>query len=288
MSYVDELLSAGNWFWIAVVAAVVLVHVFKSIRNIGPVEVGLVRKRFSFRKLGTGSVVAFEGEAGYQARLLMPGIQFKLWPLYDVTRHPMVQIPAGQIGVVIAQVGQPLPVGAKSGVYKPEFGNFRDIEAFVQGGGEKGVQRPALPPGTVVPVHPVGFLVISKDTVYGVPVDEEYAALERKGALKPQSFGLEPVQLEVVRIEPRFYQDGKVVDMIGIVTTFEGPPLPKGAIANRIGDFVDLAALEPTPQPRTATSSRRSSRSRTRSTTTTRISRPSSTAAAASACSTIP
>ncbi|HWA88807.1 MAG TPA: SPFH domain-containing protein [Rhizomicrobium sp.] len=242
-----EILQAGSGLWITIAVIVAVFVVLKSTRNIGPAEVGLVRKRFSFKKLNAGCVVAFEGEAGYQARLLMPGIQFKLWPLYDVTRHPMVQIPAGQIGVVIAQVGAPLPVGAKSGIFKPEFGNFQDIEAFVRGGGEKGVQRPVLPPGTVVPVHPVGFLVISKDAVYGVPIDDEYAALERKGSLKAQSFGLEPVQLEVVRIEPRFYQDGKVVDMIGIVTTFEGPPLPKGAIANRIGDFVDLAALESAP-----------------------------------------
>ena len=47
-----------------------------------------------------------------------------------------------------------------------------------------------------------------------------------------------------MRIEPRVNDGGKIVDMIGIVTTFEGPPLPKGAIANRIGDFADLAALE--------------------------------------------
>jgi len=250
MSSVIDFLAghyAGVGFWLIVFAIIAWITVTKSIRNIGPAEVGLVRKRFSVRKLGPGNVVAFNGEAGYQARLMMPGIQFKLWPLYDVTRHPMVQIPAGQIGVVIAQVGQPLPVGAKSGVYKKAFGNFQDIEAFVEGGGEKGVQRPVLPPGTVVPIHPVGFLVISKDAVYGVPIDDEYAALERKGALKAQSFGLEPVQLEVVRIEPRFYQDGKVVDMIGIVTTFDGPPLPKGAIANRIGDFVDLAGLEKDP-----------------------------------------
>jgi hypothetical protein len=248
MSTLLEIIRAGTGFWIVVAALVVVVVFLKSTRNIGPTEVGLVRKRFGFKRLGAGSVVALEGEAGYQARLLMPGVQFKLWPLYDVSHHPMVQIPAGQIGVVIAQVGQPLPVGAKSGVFKPAFGNFSDIEAFVAGGGEKGVQRPVLPPGTVVPVHPVGFLVIAKDTVYGVPIDDEYAALERKGALKPQSFGLEPVQLEVVRIEPRFFQDGKVVDMIGIVTTFDGPPLPKGAIANRIGDFLDLAALENKPE----------------------------------------
>lgn len=231
---------------LALVAVVVVM--LKSIRNIGPTEVGLVRKRFASRKLGAGSAVAFHGEAGFQARLLMPGVQFKLWPLYDVSRHPMVQIPAGQIGVVIAQVGDALPVGAKSGLYKPEFGNFQDLAAFVAGGGQKGVQRLVLAPGTVVPIHPVGFLVITKDIVYGVPIDEMYAALERKGGLKPQTFGLSPQQLDVVRIEPRIFQDGKVVDMIGIVTTYEGPPLPKGAIANRIGDFADMAALEADPK----------------------------------------
>src|SRR5579864_5390149 len=96
----------------AAVAFVVLLVLLKSMRNIGPTEVGLVRKRFSARKLGAGCAIAFHGEAGYQARLMMSGIQFKLWPLYDVTRHPMVQIPSGQIGVVIAQIGQALPVGA--------------------------------------------------------------------------------------------------------------------------------------------------------------------------------
>ncbi len=229
---------------ILVLAIVSFIVVMRSLRNIGPTEVGLVRKRFALRKLASNNPVGFHGEAGYQARLLMPGVQFKLWPLYDVSRHPMVQIPAGQIGVVIAQVGTSLPVGAKSAGYKREFGNFEDLERFVENGGEKGVQRPVLPPGAVIPIHPVGFLVITKDTVYGVPIDDAYAALERQGKLKAESFGLEPAQLDVVRIEPRFYQDGKVVDMIGIVTTYDGPPLPKGAIANRIGDFIDLDALE--------------------------------------------
>lgn len=239
-------LSAAGW-WIAIIAFLVLFHIVKSIRIVGPTEVGLVRKRFGFKKLSANCAIAFEGEAGYQAKLLMPGIQFKLWPLYDVTRHPMVQIPAGQIGVVIAQVGEPLPVGAKSGVFKPEFDNFHDVAAFVSGGGQKGVQRPVLPPGTVVPIHPVGFLVITKDTVFGVPIDERYATLERRGDLKPESFGLNPEALDVVRIQPKDCGAGRVVDMIGIVTTFEGPPLPKGAIANRIGDFGEIAELQAKP-----------------------------------------
>ena len=50
-----------------------------------------------------------------------------------------------------------------------------------------------------------------------------------------------------MRIQPKLHEDGKIVDMIGIVTTLEGQPLPKGAIANRLMDFTDLAELEARP-----------------------------------------
>src|SRR5215470_17722754 len=240
--------SVGAWI-VIVAAAAAAVIVWRSLWTIGPTEVGLVRKRFSLKKLHEGNPVAFGGEAGYQADLLMAGLRFKLWPIYTVTRHPMVQIPAGQIGVVVAQVGAALPIGAKSAIYKPEFANFHDIGVFVRNAGQKGVQRTVLPPGTVAPIHPVGFLVITKSRVYGVPVADEYARLARaSGGLGPVSFGLKPEQLDVVRIEPRKVEgEGgslRIVDMIGIVTTLEGIPLPKGAIANRLGDFADITELE--------------------------------------------
>ncbi len=240
--------SAGYAIVIIAVAVAVLI-IWLSFWTIGPTEVGLVRKRLSFRKLHEGNPVAFGGEAGYQADLLMAGVRFKFWPIYTVTRHPMVQIPAGQIGVVVAQVGAALPIGAKSAIYKPEFANFQDIGLFVKNGGQKGVQRTVLSPGAVAPIHPVGFLVITKNRVYGVPVAEEYARLAHsKEGLGPHSFGLKAEQLDVVRIEPKKLDGadgkGRVADMIGIVTTLEGKPLPKGAIANRIGDFADIAELE--------------------------------------------
>jgi regulator of protease activity HflC (stomatin/prohibitin superfamily) len=240
--------SLGEWILIAAVA-VALFIAWHSLWTIGPTEVGLVRKRFSLRKLHEGNPVAFGGEAGYQADLLMAGLRFKLWPIYTVTRHPMVQIPAGQIGVVVAQAGAALPIGAKSAIYKPEFANFQDIGLFVQRGGQKGVQRTVLPPGTVAPIHPVGFLVITKNRVYGVPVADEYARLARTaGGLGPQAFGLKAEQLDVLRIEPKKFESndgkGRIIDMIGIVTALEGIPLPKGAIANRLGDFADIAELE--------------------------------------------
>ena len=249
MDEISRLLANSNTWIAAVAVAAILLIVWRSLWTIGPTEIGLVRKRLSWRKLNDIGPVAFNGEAGYQAELLRPGLRFKLWPLYAVKRLPMVQIPAGQIGVVVAQVGAPLPIGAKSATYKPEFGNFQDIRGFCENGGQKGVQRTVLPPGTVAPIHPVGFLIITKTRVYGIPVADEYARLvKRGGELGPKSFGLEPEQLDVVRIAPRKLEDAdrkdRIVDMIGIVTTLEGVPLPKGAIANRLGDFTDIAELE--------------------------------------------
>ena len=162
--------------------------------------------------------------------------------IYSVEKYPWVQVPAGEIGVVIAQVGQPLPIGAKSAVYKKEFANFSDLRNFVQTGGQKGVQRPVLPPGTLVPIHPVGFLVITRSQVYGEPVSPELRAkMGRGGELTPQALGLAPDQLDLVRIEPQPRgKDGATIDMVGIVTTYEGDPLPSGDIASRLGGYADV------------------------------------------------
>jgi SPFH domain / Band 7 family len=217
-----------------------------SLRRIGPTEVGLVTKRFSWAKLTKDNPVAFHGEAGYQADLLMPGLRWKPRLLYAVDKYPWVQVPAGEIGVVIAQVGQPLPIGAKSAVYKKEFANFSDLRNFVQLGGQKGVQRPVLPPGSLVPVHPVGFLIITRSQVYGEPVSPELRAkIGHHGELTPAALGLRPDQLDLVHIEPQPRgKDGATVDMVGIVTTYEGDPLPSGDIASRLGGYADVEKLE--------------------------------------------
>jgi len=231
---------------LAIVGVIAVFVILPSLRAIGPTEVGLVTKRFSTKKLPKDNPIAFRGEPGYQADLLMPGLRWKLWILYRVEKFPWVQVPAGEIGVVIAQVGEPLPIGAKSAVYKKEFGNFTDLRHFVEAGGQKGVQRPVLSPGALAPFHPVGFLVITKKQVFGVPVDPELGRLAgRRGVLMPESFGLRPDQLEVFRIEPRpVGGDRRTVDVVGILTTFEGEPLPAGDIASRLGGFSDVEKLE--------------------------------------------
>jgi len=229
-----------------VLIAVAVWSFVSSLRRIGPTEVGLVTKRFSFKKLAKDNPVAFSGEAGYQADLLMPGLRWKPFFLYAVEKYPWVQVPAGEIGVVIAQVGNPLPIGAKSALYKKEFANFSDLRSFVQLGGQKGVQRPVLPPGSLVPIHPLGFLVLTRSRVYGVPVSPDVRAkVGRGGELSPVALGLRPESLELVRIEPQPRgKDGTTLDFVGIVTTYEGDPLPSGDIASRLDGYADIAKIE--------------------------------------------
>jgi hypothetical protein len=228
-----------QWILIGVAGLLVVSIVVKSFHSIGAAQVGLVSKRLAVRKLSEDNPIAFRGEAGYQANLLMPGLRFKFWPVFGVTKFPWVQVPAGEIGVVIAQVGDPLPIGAKSAAYRSEFANFSNLHGFLANGGQKGVQRPVLPPGTLVPIHPVGFVVLTAQSVYGLPVSPELVAQSSDGMLTPQSFGLTPDALRVVVIAP----DG-AVDRVGVVTTLEGEPLPSGDIASRLGAFEDIAAME--------------------------------------------
>ena len=117
----------------------------------------------------------------------------------------------------------------------------------MENGGQKGVQRPVLSPGTLAPIHPIGFLVITKNKVYGLPVDTAIIQRARKdGGLKPMHFGLDPRQLEVLRIQPeqRGEKINEMIDVVGIVTTFEGEPLEGGDIASRLGGFEDIEKME--------------------------------------------
>lgn len=228
-----------------VLSALVLVFLFNSITWIGPTEVGLVTKRIG-KKLPEDTPIALHGEAGYQIDILMPGLRFVFWPVFSVEKFPWVRVPAGGIGVVVAQAGKPLPIGAKSANYKNEFGNFTETRAFLENGGEKGVQRPVLSPGTIIPVHPVAFLVITREQVYGQPLSPEFRNVARgRRYISCTDFGLDPSQLDLVRIEPQTLTQGRdVIDMVGIVTTFDGDPLPSAFIASRLGNFDDVRTME--------------------------------------------
>jgi hypothetical protein len=61
--------SVGTWT-LFIAAAALLISLLASISSTGPTQVGLVRKRIG-AKLPGDNPLAFRGEAGYQAQLLM-------------------------------------------------------------------------------------------------------------------------------------------------------------------------------------------------------------------------
>src|SRR5262245_55171113 len=96
--------------WVAGGAAtVVLLSVVFGLAVISEQESGLVIRRYG-KELPAGRIIALEGEAGYQARMLSPGWHFPLWRWkYKVAHVPLIEVAPGQIALVVAKDGTAIP-----------------------------------------------------------------------------------------------------------------------------------------------------------------------------------
>jgi uncharacterized membrane protein YqiK len=79
-------------------------------------SVGVMTKKFVIfgknRRLPAGRIIALNGEAGYQADTLPPGLHLGLWPWqYQVELVKFCTVPPGKVGCVEACDGKTLPSG---------------------------------------------------------------------------------------------------------------------------------------------------------------------------------
>jgi len=180
-----------------------LVVLAASTRIIRENESGLIIKRYG-RPLPSGRIIALNGEAGYQARLLSPGWHFGMWRIrYKVQRVPMVVIQPGEIAVVVAADGDAIPPERVLG-RAVACDHFQDAEAFLRNHGERGRQLSILTAGTYR-INPALFEVVMPET-----------AAEHH---------LEPEDLHVYQMPP---------DRVGIVTMLDGRPIPAGDLAGPV------------------------------------------------------
>lgn len=189
------------------IGLLVLVLLAKSLLGlvvIGELEVGVVVKKFARTSLGAGRLIALGGEAGYQADTLAPGWHFFLWPWqYAVTKEPVVVVPQGEIGLVVANGGVPIPPSHIL-ARVVECDNYQDARAFLVRNGEKGRQLGLLTAGTYR-INTALFTVITQ---------------RNAGAL-----GMRPEELFIYRVAP---------DAVGIVTTLDGVPIEPGELAGPV------------------------------------------------------
>jgi len=164
-------------------------------------QVGVVVKRFSAKPLPPDRLIALNGEAGYQAGTLAPGFHLFYFPwMYSVRKVPVMVIPPGEIGLVVAADGDSIPAERIMGQYV-DCDDFQDARKFLTGGGEKGRQLGILTAGAYR-INTALFTVITRQNA--------------------QQHDMNPNDLLVYQVES---------DMVGIVTTLDGAPIDEGEIA---------------------------------------------------------
>ena len=115
-------------------------------------KIGLVTKKFVLfganKELPDGRIIATNGEAGFQAKTLAPGLYFWMWYWqYDVTMEHFTIIPEGKIGLVLAKDGSEIPVGHILG-QNVDCDNFQDATKFLNNGGMRGRQTTYITAGS--------------------------------------------------------------------------------------------------------------------------------------------
>ncbi len=149
-------------------------------------QVGVVVKRFTLRgrKLPDGRVVALDGEAGYQAATLAPGIHPFYWPWqYKVEKFPITIIEPGCLGLVIANDGAPIPVDRVLCQPVP-CDDFQSAEKFLKSGGQKGRQSAILTAG-FYRINPILFRVVPNVPIKKIGSDKVGIVTVLDGAPMP-------------------------------------------------------------------------------------------------------
>jgi len=150
-------LSFHGWMIPAVIALLCvlfykfILRIFFGLIIVPQDKIGLVTKKFVLvgkQELPEGRIIATNGEAGFQAQTLAPGVYFRKWIWqYSIDFQSFTVIPTGKIGLLLAKDGAELETGRILG-RKVECDSFQDAEAFLKNGGRKGRQTAIIAPGS--------------------------------------------------------------------------------------------------------------------------------------------
>ncbi|MGE5415428.1 MAG: SPFH domain-containing protein [Acidobacteriota bacterium] len=129
-------------------AALVILSYSNFIVIIGGSQMGLVERKYIGKNLPDDRIIAQNGEVGFQARTIGPGLHFFFPFLFWVTKENFINIDQNCVGIVEAIDGAPLPPGRIFARSVNGHNFYQDGEAFLRSGGQKGPQVDVIPPGT--------------------------------------------------------------------------------------------------------------------------------------------
>lgn len=114
-------------------------------------SVGHLKRIYAFQELPPGRIIALAGQKGPQAQILGPGFHFipLVRVLYDVESFPVVKVPEGHYGELVANDGEAMPDGMFIAPKIPDdsLTDMLTAESFLTKGGFRGPQETVLKPG---------------------------------------------------------------------------------------------------------------------------------------------
>ena len=146
-----------SYWWISIIILCVvfsksIARLFFGMVIVPEDRIGLVTKKFVLfgknKELPGGRIIATNGEAGFQAKTLAPGLYFGKWIWqYDITMETFTIIPEGKIGLALAKDGDEIPTGNIL-AQRVDSDNFQDAEKFLSCGGQRGRQASYITAGS--------------------------------------------------------------------------------------------------------------------------------------------
>ena len=132
-------------------------------------KIGLVTKKFVLfganKSLPDGKIIALNGEAGFQADTLAPGLYWGYWVWqFSIELAHLTVIPKGKMGLLTAKDGKQLPLGSIL-ARSVDCDNFQDTRAFLENGGQRGKQVGYLNAG-VYRINTQLFEIFTADITY--------------------------------------------------------------------------------------------------------------------------
>ena len=214
------------------------------------------------------------GQKGPQTEILPPGV-YRIHPnLFRITKASAVVIAKGEVGVVTAQDGAPIPMGRLLAQSVTGHSNYENGEAFLKNGGQKGPQIDVLLPGTYrinlnlfnIQIAPAAVVEANKiglvTALDGIPLPErEYVAspvtghndyqdgsafLSRQGqrgpqldVLRPGTYYINPFMFSVAIDDVAVIERGQV----GVIVSNVGED-PTEEMKKRLGSSQTGASVE--------------------------------------------
>ena len=132
-------------------------------------KIGLVTKKFVLfgdnKSLPDGKIIALNGEPGYQADTLAPGLYWAYWVWqYSIDQADLIIVEKGKLGLITAKDGMSLPTGSILARHV-KCDDYQDTRAFLTNGGQRGKQVGYLNNG-VYRINTQLFEVFQADITY--------------------------------------------------------------------------------------------------------------------------